>query len=68
MFANFTYNNALSATTGILPFFANKSHHSSIETHLEQDIASFYTHEFTIDLDKLQDTLKKKISVVGRYA
>jgi len=67
LFVNFAYNNALSATTSILPFFANKSYYLSIKIYSEQDIASFYVYEFTIDLDKLQDTLKAKISAVGRY-
>ena len=45
----------------------NKSYYLNIQTHLEQDIALFHIYEFTIDLDKLQDILKTKISAVGRY-
>ena len=37
----FAYNNALSATTGISPFFANKGYHPNITVHPKHDIASF---------------------------
>jgi hypothetical protein len=33
--AEFTYNNAPNATTGISPFFANKGYHPHISVHLE---------------------------------
>jgi len=36
----FAYNNALSATTSIFPFFANKEYHPNITVYLECDIAS----------------------------
>jgi len=36
----FVYNNALSATTGVSPFFANKRYHSNITVHPERNIAS----------------------------
>ena len=35
----FAYNNALSATTGVSPFFANKRYHSNITVHPKHDIA-----------------------------
>ena len=37
----FAYNNALSATTGVSLFFANKEYHPNITVHLKCDIASF---------------------------
>ena len=37
----FAYNNALSTTTSVSPFFANKEYHSNITVYLECDIASF---------------------------
>ena len=58
----FAYNNALSATTGISPFFANKGYHPNITVHPERDIASSWACDFTIDLDDLQSTLKAEIS------
>ena len=38
--AEFTYNNAPSATTGLTPFYANKGYHPSITIHPECDITS----------------------------
>jgi len=38
--AEFAYNNALSATTGVSPFFANKGYHPNITVHPEHNIAS----------------------------
>src|SRR5882724_261641 len=35
--AEFTYNNTLSATTGITPFFANKGYHPNLTVHPECD-------------------------------
>jgi len=59
----FAYNNAPSATTGVSPFFANKGYHPNITVHPECNIASSRAHNFTIDLDELQSTLKTEISV-----
>jgi len=39
-FAEFAYNNAPSATTGVSPFFANKGYHLNITVHPKCDIAS----------------------------
>jgi len=62
LLAEFAYNNALSATTGVSPFFANKGYHPNITIHPECDIASSRAHDFTIDLNELQSTLKTEIS------
>jgi len=58
----FAYNNALNATTGVSPFFANNGYHPNITVHPKHDIASSRAHDFAIDLDDLQSTLKAKIS------
>jgi len=58
----FAYNNALNATTGVSPFFANNRYHPNITVHPKHDIASSRAHDFAIDLDDLQSTLKAKIS------
>ena len=58
----FAYNNAPSATTGVSLFFANKGYHLNITVHPKYDIASSRAHNFAIDLNKLQSTLKAKIS------
>ena len=59
----FAYNNAPSATTSVSPFFANKGYHPNITIHPKHDIASSRAHDFAIDLDKLQSTLKAEISM-----
>ena len=58
----FAYNNALSATTSVSPFFTNKGYHLNITVHPKRDIASFQAHDFAIDLNNLQSTLKAEIS------
>ena len=58
----FSYNNALSATTSISSFFANKEYHLNITVYPECDIASFQAYNFAVNLDKLQSTLKAEIS------
>ena len=63
LLAEFAYNNAPSTTTGVSPFFANKGYHPNITVHPEHDIASSWAHNFAIDLDELQSTLKAEISV-----
>ena len=59
----FAYNNAPSATTSVSPFFANKEYHPNITVHPEHDIASFRAHDFAVDLNELQSTLKAEISM-----
>ena len=61
--AEFAYNNAPSATTSVSLFFANKEYHPNITVHSEHNIASSQAYDFTIDLNKLQSTLKTEISV-----
>jgi len=61
--AEFAYNNAPSATTSVSPFFANKRYHPNITVHPKRNIASSRSRDFTVDLDKLQSTLKTEISV-----
>ena len=58
----FAYNNAPSATTSVSPFFTNKGYHPNITIHPKRNIASSRTHDFTIDLNELQSTLKAEIS------
>ena len=58
----FAYNNALSTTTGISPFFANKGYHLNISIHPEHDPTSARAREFAVDLDELHQELWKQIS------
>ena len=49
----FAYNNALSATTSVSPFFTNKGYHPNITVHPEHNIASSWACNFAVDLDEL---------------
>jgi len=44
-------------------FFANKGYHLNITVHSECDIASSWAHDFAVDLNELQSTLKAEISM-----
>ena len=65
--AEFAYNNAPSATTGVSPFFANKGYYLNITIHPECNIASTQAHNFALDLNELQSTLKAKISMAQQH-
>jgi len=58
----FAYNNALSATTGVSPFFTNKEYYLNITVYPKYDIAFSRAYNFAIDLDELQSILKSEIS------
>ena len=55
--AEFAYNNAPNATTGISPFFANKGYHPSITAHLDRDLVSSTARHFVTDLEELHTQL-----------
>ena len=59
--AEFSYNNALSATTGVSSFFANKGYNLAINIHLEYELVSSHAHKFVTDLSKLHEELQKAI-------
>lgn len=60
--AEFAYNNAPSATTGISPFFANKGYHLNLAVQLERELASANAREYVADLDDLHSELKRAIA------
>jgi hypothetical protein len=62
--AEFAYNNAPSATTGVSPFFANKGYHPNISIHPERDLSSARAREYAIDLDELHQFLRDEMSYV----
>ena len=63
----FAYNNALSATTDISPFFTNKGYHPNITIHPKCNIASSQACDFTVDLNKLQSILKAEIFTAQQH-
>jgi hypothetical protein len=66
--AEFAYNNAPSATTGVSPFFANKGYHPNISIHPERDLSSARARDYAIDLDELHQFLREEMSLAqARY-
>jgi len=57
LLAEFAYNNAPSATTGVTTFFANKGYHQNISVYPERDLASARACNFVTDLDELHQEL-----------
>ncbi len=60
--AEFAYKNAPNASTGISPFFTNKSYHPNIPVHPECDITSARAHDFVVNLDELHQFLCNEIT------
>src|SRR5260221_2653769 len=60
--AEFTYNNAVSATTGISLFFANKGYHLRLSTNLLASSSSSEAQRYMSDLDQLHSQLKVSIA------
>jgi hypothetical protein len=60
--AEFAYNNAPSATTGISPFFANKGYHPNLQVQIERELVSENAKKFVADLDGLHSELKLSIA------
>ena len=55
--AEFAYNNALSVTTTVTLFYANKGYHPNLTIHLEQDLSSSWAKEFVTNFDELHQHL-----------
>ena len=64
--AEFAYNNAPNATTGITPFLANKGYHLNLTVHLERDLTSAHARDFVTDLDELHRELRQHIADAQR--
>ena len=59
--AEFAYNNAPNASTGISPFYANKGYHPNMTLHPEYDIASEKARRFVVNLEELHTFLRQEI-------
>jgi hypothetical protein len=67
--AEFAYNHALSATTGVTgvsPFFANKGHHLNISIHPECNLSSALAHDYAMNLNKLHLFLQEEMSLAQK--
>jgi len=60
--AEFAYNNAPSATTGVSPFFANKGYHPNISVYLERDMTSARARDYAVDLESLHQYLREEMA------
>jgi hypothetical protein len=59
--AEFAYNNAPSATTGVSPFFANKGYHPNVTVHPERELTSSRARDYAVDLDSLHTFLREEM-------
>src|SRR5258708_673919 len=62
LMAEFAYNNATNATTGVSPFFANKGYHPEITLDLQAETSSAEAQTFMADLEHIQAELKENIT------
>jgi len=60
--AEFAYNNAPSATTGVSPFFANKGYHPNISVYPERNMTSARACDYTVDLESLHQYLREEMA------
>src|SRR5260221_10171001 len=60
--AKFAYNNAMNATTGVSPFFANKGYHLEFTVDPQVETSSAEVQAFVADLECVQAELKENIA------
>jgi len=65
--AEFAYNNAPSATTGVSPFFANKGYHPLITINSDAPLSSEHAHSYVTDLVELHSFLHSKMSAAQKH-
>jgi len=64
--AEFAYNNAPSATTGVSPFFANKGYHPNLAVHLKCDLSLAQAREYAVDLESLHEYLCEEMAAAQK--
>src|SRR5260370_28729200 len=60
--AEFAYNNAPSATTGVSPFFMNKGYHPNLSADITVMVPLPEAQRFMAHLDEIHDELKQSIT------
>ncbi len=60
--AEFAYNNAMNAMTGVSPFFVNKGYHPEFTMDLQVETSSAKAQAFMVDLEHIQVELKENIA------
>ena len=64
--AKFVYNNTLSSTTGVSPFYANKGYYPKMQLQMENDAWITEIDSFVTDLRLVHDDLKRAIEDAQR--
>ena len=64
--AEFAYNNAPSATTGVSPFFTNKGYHPNITVHPERDLSLARAKEYAVNLESLHQYLCEEMATAQK--
>jgi len=64
--AEFAYNNAPSATTGVSPFFVNKGYHPNLAVHPERKLSSAQAREYMVDLESLHEYLREEMAAAQK--
>src|SRR5258706_1432259 len=62
LMAEFAYNNATNATTGVSPFFTNKGYHPEITSDPQAETSSAEAQTFMANLEHVQVELKENIA------
>ena len=65
--AEFSYNNAPSATTGVSPFFANKGYHPNLAVHPKRNLSSAWAPEYAVNLELLYEYLRTKMAAAQQH-
>src|SRR5258708_26066558 len=60
--AEFAYNTATNATTGVSPFFANNGYHPEFTADPQVETSSAKVQAFVADLERIQAELKENIA------
>jgi len=60
--AEFAYNSAPSATTGVSPFFTNKGYHPNISIYPECDMTSAWARDYAVNLKLLHQYLQEEMA------
>ena len=64
--AEFAYNNAPSAMTGVSPFFSNKGYHPNITVYPKHNLPSAQAREYAVDLESLHQYLHEKMAAAQK--
>ena len=64
--AEFAYNNAPSAMTGVSPFFSNKGYHLNITVYPKHNLSSAQAREYAVDLESLHQYLHEEMAAAQK--